>query len=90
MAAAHHERLDGGGYHLGLSAFDLSRPARILAVADVFEAMTADRPYRTAMPVEQALAIVRKMSGTALCPAAVRGLETTLAAEPRVRGRARF
>ena len=46
MAAAHHERLDGGGYHLGLSAFDLSRPARILAVADVFEAMTADRPYR--------------------------------------------
>ena len=61
------------GYHLGLAAFDLPRPARILAVADVFEALTADRPYREAMPIEQALGIVREMSGTALCPAAVGG-----------------
>ena len=59
MAAAHHERLDGSGYHLGLAAFDLSRSARILAVADVFEALTADRPYREAMPIEKALGIVR-------------------------------
>ncbi len=73
MAAAHHERLDGSGYHLGLAAFDLSRSARILAVADVFEALTADRPYREAMPIEKALGIVRGMSGTALCPAAVGG-----------------
>ena len=82
VAAAHHERLDGSGYHLGLAAFDLSRPARILAVADVFEALTADRPYRAAMPVDRALGIVRAQSGTGLCPAAIGGLETALAGEP--------
>ena len=78
MAAAHHERLDGTGYHLGLAAFDLTRPARILAVADVFEALTADRPYRAAMTAGAALEIVRSQS---LCPAAVRGLEAALLAE---------
>jgi putative nucleotidyltransferase with HDIG domain len=78
IAAAHHERLDGSGYHLGLAAFDLSRPARILAVADVFEALTADRPYREAMSVARALAIVREQRGTGLCPAAVDGLEAAL------------
>jgi putative nucleotidyltransferase with HDIG domain len=74
-AASHHERLDGGGYHRGLGALDLSRPARILAVADVYEALTADRPYREAMPRERALAIVREQRGTGLCPSAVDALE---------------
>jgi HD-GYP domain-containing protein (c-di-GMP phosphodiesterase class II) len=74
-AANHHERLDGKGYHRGLSAFDLSRPARILAVADIFEALTADRPYREAMPRERALEIVREQRGSGLCPAAVDALE---------------
>jgi putative nucleotidyltransferase with HDIG domain len=78
-AANHHERLDGKGYHRGLSAFDLSRPARILAVADIFEALTADRPYREAMPRERALAIVREQRGTGLCPAAVDALEAAAA-----------
>ena len=82
IAASHHERLDGTGYHRGLAAFDLPRPARILAVADVFDALTADRPYRAAMPVDQALAIVREQAGTGLCPAAVNGLEASLAGEP--------
>jgi len=45
-AGAHHERLDGRGYHLGLRDEHLNRDARILAVADVCEALTADRPYR--------------------------------------------
>ena len=45
-AGAHHERLDGRGYHLGLTGDQLNRDARILAVADVCEALTADRPYR--------------------------------------------
>ncbi|MGH2970013.1 MAG: HD-GYP domain-containing protein [Solirubrobacteraceae bacterium] len=81
-AAAHHERLDGTGYHRGLAAFDLSRPARILAVADVFEALTADRPYRAAMPLAQALEIMRAERGSGLCPAAVSGLEASLASEP--------
>ncbi len=70
-AANHHERLDGKGYHRGLAAFDLTRPARILAAADVYEALTADRPYREAMPAEKALSILREMRGSALCPAAV-------------------
>ncbi len=58
------------------------RPARILAVADVFDALTADRPYRAAMPLDQALAIVREDAGSALCPAAVAGLEAALGEEP--------
>ncbi len=73
-AASHHERLDGTGYHRGLPAFDLSRPARILAVADVYEALTADRPYRKAMTREQALEILREQRGTGLCPASVDAL----------------
>jgi putative nucleotidyltransferase with HDIG domain len=82
IAASHHERLDGSGYHRGLAAFDLPRPARILAVADVFDALTADRPYRAAMPVGQALEILREQAGTALCPAAVAGLVASLEGEP--------
>ena len=46
IAAAHHERLDGSGYPHGLSGDDLELPARLLAVADVYEAITAARPYR--------------------------------------------
>jgi putative nucleotidyltransferase with HDIG domain len=82
-AASHHERLDGTGYHRGLSAFDLSRPARVLAVADIYEALTAERPYRSAMPAEQALDIVRGQRGTGLCPAAVDALEGAVAAAAR-------
>jgi HD-GYP domain-containing protein (c-di-GMP phosphodiesterase class II) len=78
-AASHHERLDGRGYHRGLSAFDLSRPARVLAVADVWEALTADRPYRAAMEPERALSIVRAERGTGLCPHAVDALERAVA-----------
>jgi putative nucleotidyltransferase with HDIG domain len=74
-AADHHERLDGTGYHRGRAAFDLSRSARILAVADVYEALTAERPYRAAMPREKALAILREERGTGLCPAAVDALD---------------
>jgi putative nucleotidyltransferase with HDIG domain len=82
IAASHHEKLDGSGYHRGLAAFDLPRPARILAVADIFEALTADRPYREAMPTERALGIVMEQRGTGLCPAAVDGLRAALEGEP--------
>ncbi len=63
IAACHHERLDGNGYFRGLSAESLGLGARIVAVADVFEAMTSERPYRPAMTEERALAIMRKSSG---------------------------
>ena len=55
---------------------------RAIRIADVFDALTADRPYRAAMPVEQALEIVREQAGTGLCPAAIAGLEASLAPDP--------
>lgn len=81
VAASHHERLDGCGYHRGIAAFDLSRPARILAVADVYEALTAERPYRAPMPVEQALGILDEQRGSGLDTACVDALKG-LVAEP--------
>ena len=63
IAACHHERLDGKGYFRGLSAEALVLSARIVAVADVFEAMTSARPYRAAMTEERALTIMRQSSG---------------------------
>ena len=79
IAAAHHERLDGQGYHLGLKGQDLGPLARVLAVADIAEALTAERPYRDALPREQVLQIMRKLSGYAIDPAAFAALETTAA-----------
>jgi HD-GYP domain-containing protein (c-di-GMP phosphodiesterase class II) len=81
-AASHHERLDGRGYHRGLAAFDLSQAARVMAVADVYEALTADRPYREALPSDRALAIVREQRGTGLCPSAVDALEAAATDTP--------
>src|SRR5690349_2937158 len=58
-AGAHHERLDGSGYPRGLSAPELTVPARLLAVADVYEALTSARPYRSARSSQEALRIIR-------------------------------
>jgi putative nucleotidyltransferase with HDIG domain len=58
VAAAHHERLDGKGYPKGMKGEDITFESRILAVADIFDALTADRPYRAAMPVAKALSIM--------------------------------
>lgn len=60
-AASHHEKLDGSGYPNGLKGGEFPLQARILAVVDVYDALTAvDRPYRKSMPVEQALDILRQ------------------------------
>ncbi len=66
IAGAHHERLDGKGYPLGLDDRSISTETRIISVADFFDALTADRPYRAAMPVEQALDIMRREVGSAI------------------------
>lgn len=58
IAGAHHERLDGKGYPFGLDASRIAPEARIISVVDFYDALTADRPYRAAMPVEKALAIM--------------------------------
>lgn len=64
LILAHHERYDGQGYPRGLSAGQLPKGAAIIAVADAYDAMTTDRPYRKAMPVERALDIIRQGLGT--------------------------
>ena len=65
-AAAHHERLDGSGYWRRLSGDSISTVARILSVADVFDALRAKRPYRDALPLEKVFSIMRKESPKAL------------------------
>jgi HD-GYP domain-containing protein (c-di-GMP phosphodiesterase class II) len=65
-AAAHHERLDGSGYWRRLSGANISQVARILSVADVFDALRAKRPYRDALPLEKVFSIMRKESPKAL------------------------
>jgi HD-GYP domain-containing protein (c-di-GMP phosphodiesterase class II) len=59
LASAHHERLDGRGYPSGLGREELTMPMRLLAIADVYEALTSERPYRAAMTSDQALATMR-------------------------------
>ncbi|MDX6728825.1 MAG: hypothetical protein QOK49_3630 [Baekduia sp.] len=78
VAAAHHERLDGSGYHRGLDAAQLDGPSRILAVADVAEALSAERPYREALPPSAVLDIMRRDAGTAFDAAAFAALEQVL------------
>jgi putative nucleotidyltransferase with HDIG domain len=74
IAASHHEKLDGTGYFRGLGAESLGVSARIVSVADVFEAMTADRPYRAPMPPEVALALMRKSAGSHLAAEVIAAL----------------
>jgi putative nucleotidyltransferase with HDIG domain len=75
VAAAHHERLDGSGYYRGLTGRQLGLESRILAVADVFEALSASRPYRNGMPGEKVLAIMRKWSPHILDATCLEALE---------------
>jgi HD-GYP domain-containing protein (c-di-GMP phosphodiesterase class II) len=66
----HHERWDGGGYPAGLSGRRIPVEARILAIADAFDAMISPRPYRASMTHEQALAEVEAESGAQFDPVA--------------------
>ena len=68
IALTHHERVDGAGYPQGLSGEDIPAEGRIVAVSDVFDALTSDRAYRPAFPVEEALAIMRDGRGTQFDP----------------------
>ena len=66
IAGAHHEKLNGMGYPKGLKGDEIALESRILAVADIFDALTAERPYRAAMPVTKALAIMAEDVDTAI------------------------
>ena len=61
VAGAHHERLDGSGYHRGAQAGQLTVPARLLATADTYQAMVEDRPHRAALPPAQAATEVQAL-----------------------------
>ena len=78
VAGAHHERLDGKGYPRGIAADSIELETRIITVADIFDALTADRPYRGPMPVADALKIMDNMSGTALDPRCLDALKKSL------------
>ncbi len=67
-AGAHHERPDGKGYPKGLKGEDIPRVAQIIAVADTFDAMYSDRPYRKRMNFDKAVSIIKEVSGTQLFP----------------------
>jgi putative nucleotidyltransferase with HDIG domain len=76
--AAHHERLDGRGYPQGLAGEEIPIEARIITAADIYAALTADRPQRGALTAAAALAAMREMAGTILdpvLPAALAGLD---------------
>ena len=71
---AHHERYDGGGYPFRKAGTDIPRGARILLVADAFDAMTSDRPYQPSMPVETALRELADNSGSQFDPLVVEAM----------------
>jgi len=75
MAATHHERLDGRGYHRGIHAIDLPVESRLLVVADISEALSAKRPYRDEFPRDRVHAILSKDAGTAVCSECVEALK---------------
>ncbi|WP_241825788.1 MULTISPECIES: HD-GYP domain-containing protein [unclassified Salinivibrio] len=80
FASAHHEKLDGTGYPDGVQGGDISLLTRIITTADIFDAITAERPYRGPIPVDKALSIMREEVDTAIdqrcLDALIAGLDT--------------
>jgi diguanylate cyclase (GGDEF)-like protein/putative nucleotidyltransferase with HDIG domain len=78
MVRSHHERFDGDGYPDGLIGEQIPLAARILSVAEALDAMTSDRPYRDAMPLDVACAEIQEGAGTQFCPRVVAALTKSL------------
>ncbi len=76
---SHHERLDGKGYPDGLNDSEIPPNARIIAVADTFDAMTSHRPYRDALTARKAAREIREGAGTQFCPEVVAAFERLMA-----------
>lgn len=79
IARGHHERLDGKGYPDGLKGSEIDLDTRIVTVADIFDALTADRPYRKAMAQSKAFSIMDKMQGDAIDPDCYAALKAAMA-----------
>jgi two-component system, response regulator RpfG len=82
IALAHHERFDGSGYPFGIAGDAIPLPARIVAVADVFDALTSVRPYKSAWDFESSMQYLREESGKLFDPVLV---DTMISLEPSVR-----
>ncbi|HOV42638.1 MAG TPA: HD-GYP domain-containing protein [Syntrophothermus lipocalidus] len=82
IAFQHHERWDGKGYPRGLNQEQIHEYARIVAVADVYDALLADRPYRSAYSINQAVAILNHMSGLYFEPRILAALVSNVAVYP--------
>jgi putative two-component system response regulator len=78
IALTHHERWDGTGYPQGLCDIEIPIEGRIVAVCDVFDALTSDRPYKTAWSIESAADEIRRLNGKHFCPAVVDAFEAVL------------
>lgn len=78
IALSHHERYDGKGYPQGLAGEEIPLSARILAVADVFDALTCERPYKAAWPEQDAVDLIRKGAGTQFDPLVVGAFLTVM------------
>lgn len=96
MAAAvarfHHERFDGGGYPAGLVGTETPLPARIVALADAFDAITSARPYKDPLPADVAREIIERDSGSHFDPAIVEAFvgrfDTVVSVQKQMRDRA--
>jgi putative nucleotidyltransferase with HDIG domain len=86
IARSSHERIDGGGYPDGLAGEEIPLAARIVLVADAFDALTTDRPYRRGCHVSAALEELRAHEGTQFCPRVMDALEALQREEPTVLG----
>lgn len=87
VALAHHEKWDGGGYPGGLSGEQIPLAARIVAIADVFDALTSERPYKKAWPLEDAMAHISEQAGRHFDPALVPLFEPLLPQLQEIRAR---
>jgi hypothetical protein len=88
VARSSHERIDGKGYPDGLAADQIPLPARIVLVADAFDALTSDRPYRSARTVSVAIEELRAHAGTQFCPTVIEAMEAVYREQPQVLGAA--
>jgi putative two-component system response regulator len=86
IALTHHEWLDGSGYPQGLKGEEIPIEGRIVAVADVFDALLSDRPYRQAMSVEEAAKLIASERGTHFDPDVVDALLDNLDQALALRG----
>jgi diguanylate cyclase (GGDEF)-like protein/putative nucleotidyltransferase with HDIG domain len=86
MVRSHHERFDGKGYPDALTGEEIPLAARILAVADALDAMTSDRSYRAALPLETAVQEIVEKSGSQFCPRVVAGFLACLERDATLAG----